>query len=117
MSQRFLILISSLLFAASVSFLFWQNERELDPEHGKSWWTLSFVMPGNLESLDFTVENHSHNTEFRYAIVTDNEILTEAVFEVPRGETITLTPSALITSDTRTRVIVTTLNQKKEIYR
>lgn len=117
MPQRFLILISGLLFAASVSFLFWQNERELDPEQGKDWWTLSFVVPGNSESLDFMVENHSHNTEFRYAIVTDNETLTEAAFEIPRGETITLTPAVLITPDIRTRVIVTTPNQKKEIYR
>ncbi len=117
MSQRFLILTFITLFAASALFLFWQNERELDPEQGKNWWMLSFTVPGNQESLDFTVENHSDNTKFRYSIIADDETLAEATFEVPRGEKITITPSALIQPDTRTRVIVTAMDQKKEIYR
>lgn len=115
--QRPLILICITLFAASALFLFWQNERELDPDREKDWWTLSFALPGNPASLDFTVENHSDNTRFRYSIIADDETLDEAAFEVRRGEKITFTPSALIQPDTRTRVIVTAMDQKKEIYR
>ncbi len=117
MSQRFLILTFITLFVASALFLFWQNERELDPEQGKNWWTLSFALPSNQESLDFTVENHSDNTKFRYSIIADDETFAEATFEVPRGGKITITPSVLIQPDTRTRVIVTAMDQKKEIYR
>ena len=117
MTQRSLIFLCIALFAGSALFLFWQNERELDPDRGKNWWTLSFAVPKNPESLDFTVENHSDNREFQYKIVADDETLAEATFDLKRGEKIILTPSVTTQTDTRTRVIVITAKEKQEIYR
>lgn len=117
MSQKHLILISLALFAAGAAFLFWQNERELDPDRGKDWWTLSFAIPSSPGSLAFTVENHSDQTDFRYEIIVDRQTLSEETFELKRGATTTIAPELGAHPDARTSVTVTAGMEKKEIYR
>lgn len=117
MSQRYLIVIFSLLFIAGAAFLFWQNDRELDPEQGKSWWTLSFTSPGERDNLSFTVENHSDQTAFRYEIVVDKMPVAEGTFIVKRGEKTAIILPLLAKAGERTRIIVTLDKEKKEIYR
>lgn len=117
MNQRFLIIIFLSLFVASTFFLFSRNVSELDPDNGKSWWTLSFTSLENPRSLDFIVENFSDNTRFEYEVVADKETLAKDSFELNRGEKKTVTPNITARPDTRTSIIVTTRKEKKEIYR
>ncbi|MFZ2300156.1 MAG: hypothetical protein WAW00_03415 [Candidatus Moraniibacteriota bacterium] len=115
--QKYLILVFLALFVAGSAFLFWQNERELDPDRGKSWWTLSFANPQTQDDLLFTVENHSDQVSFRYEITVGKEMLAQDVFSVQRGETLTITPPLAADPDVRTTIIVTAGTEKKEIYR
>ena len=115
-SEKFLILFFSLLFFSSAWFLFAQNERVLDPNQGKSWWTLSFVIPKDKNSLDFLVENHGVETNFHYQVIAGKELLTEGSFSAKRGEQTTVSPT-MTPSDTRTSIVVSLGTEKKEIYR
>lgn len=115
--QKHLISIFLALFIAASAFLFWQNDRELDPERGQGWWTLSFVAPQDPENLSFTIENHGDQTEFRYEIVADKKTLAEESFTVTKGQSVTITPDVSAQSDTRTSIIVADGKEKKEIYR
>lgn len=117
MSHKTLIAIVLALFAASALFLFWQNARELDPDQGKNWWTLSFASPKQADNLAFTLENHSDQTVFRYTISADRKTIAEDAFTVQRGETITITPTLTAQVGERTTISVSGSKDKKEIYR
>lgn len=117
MTQKSLLIIFVTLFALSACFLFWRNERELDPNQGKSWWTISFTTLDQTENLAFTVDNHSDATHFDYEIITNKKSLLNESFIVAKGNSITITPDISATPDARTTIIVTTGTEKKEIYR
>ena len=115
--QKYLILAFLALFVSGSAFLFWQNERELDPDRGKYWWTLSFAAPKANDDLSFTVENHSDQGIFNYVIVANKQTLADGTFALDRGATTTITPPLTAVSNTRTSVIITAGKEKKEIYR
>ena len=117
MLHKTLIAFSGFLFACSALFLFWQNERELDPDRNKSWWTLSFAAPQTSTDLSFTIMNHSDQTEFRYEVTASKEVLATETFSVDRGAELTITPALTAEPDKRTTVTVSTEKGKKEIYR
>jgi len=115
--QKYLVAIFLALFIASTAFLFWQNERELDPDQGKSWWTLAFAAPEKPENLSFVIENHSNQANFQYEITDDKTPVAKDAFVVKRGETMIITPSLTAKADVRTKITVTLGTEKKEIYR
>jgi hypothetical protein len=117
--QPYLILISLALFVFGSAFLFWQNERELDPDRGKDWWVISFVLPQEPADLSFVIENHSNQVGFRYEITADKEVLSQDTLSVNRGETLTITPPLDAQIGTRTVITVSSDKDKdkKEIYR
>lgn len=117
MTQKSLVIIFVVLLAMSTCFLFWRNESELDPNQGKSWWTLSFATPGEPSSLAFTIDNHSDTTHFEYEIVADKKSLMKEALIVTKGNNITITPDISATPNIRTTISVTTGTEKKEIYR
>lgn len=117
LSEKHLILVFCLLFAISSLFLFWKNETELDPNYQKNWWTLSFAEPENIESLNFTIENHSDTKAFRYQLLIGKQIGPEQTIEVPKGERKTVMVETKATDGLRTSVRVFTDEEKKEIYR
>lgn len=115
-SEKSLVAFFCLLFAASTLFLFWQNERELDPNYQKDWWVLSFAAPEDQESFAFTIENHSATTEFHYQIVADKKTLVEETFQVASGTTGTITP-VFSRKESRTEIVVTSGSKTQKIYR
>lgn len=117
MQQKTLISISLLLFALGAVFLFWQNERELDPDQGKNWWVIAFALPKESSDLSFTIENHSDQASFRYEIAADKAVLLQETLSVNRGETLTVTPPLTAQTDTRTTITVNSGNDTKKIYR
>src|SRR3989338_7086298 len=98
-------------------YCFIRRERVLDPDQGKSWWTLAFASPEDPENLAFVVENHSTETAFQYGITTDKTPVAKDTFIVKRGETMIITPSLTAKADVRTKITVTLGTEKKEIYR
>ncbi|MFZ2187742.1 MAG: hypothetical protein WAV46_03920 [Candidatus Moraniibacteriota bacterium] len=117
MTQKSFILFFITLFAISALLLFWQNDRELDPDQGKNWWTLSFVLPKQEENLGFVVENHSDQTDFRYEITVGRETILKEAFIAKRGERTTVTPPSITKQSERVKITVTAGNDRKEIYR
>lgn len=117
LSEKYLLALFCLFFAMSSAFLFWQNERELDPNQGKNWWTLAFVAPTTTNSLDFVVENHGPQATFQYQITADKKMYVEGMFELKTGETRIVTPEINVLTDARTVISVTRDQEKKEIYR
>lgn len=117
MQQKTLISISLLLFALGAVFLFWQNERELDPDQEKNWWVIAFALPKESSDLSFMIENHSDQTSFRYEIAADKAVFIQETLSVNRGETLTITPPMTAQADTRTIITVSSGNDTKKIYR
>ena len=118
--KHFLIIFCTLFFLSSV-FLFWQNSRALDPNQGKNWWTLSFAHPEDTNSLAFTVDNHTNQSDFsyeaEYEVTPDTVITTEGSLVVAPGGTATMTPDITVQPPFRTTVTVTIGKEKKKIYR
>lgn len=117
MAQRKLLIIVSVLFVASALFLFWQNDRELNPDRGKIWWTLSFTQPEQEESLSFTLENHSNQTDFSYEISVGKELIQKESFIAKSGEKTVVLPPSIKKQSERVKITVITGTEKKEIYR
>lgn len=117
MTQRSLLISFLLLFIVSTIFLFWRSDRELDPDQGKNWWTLSFALPKQVESLSFNLENHSRETTFSYEISVGKEIISKETFIAKRGEITTISPPSIKEQSERVKITVSTGTEKKEIYR
>lgn len=117
MTQKSLLSSFFFLFLASALFLFWQSDRELDPDQGKNWWTLSFALPKQTESLSFNLENHSDQTAFSYEISVGRDIISKEIFTAKRGERTTVTPPSIKEQNERVKITVFAGTEKKEIYR
>lgn len=105
------------LFASSALFLDAKIGRDLDPDTGKDWWTLSFETR-NPGSLGFAIENHSDDTEFSYEITRDRIVLDKGTVSVEKGERKTIIPSGNGDTAGRTTIVVEAKNgSKKSVYR
>lgn len=117
MKQKKLIFIASSFFFLSAFFLFHQNDRGLDPDLGKNWWTLAFSSLDQNEKIDFIIENHSDKNEFSYEVSVGKEVILEDTFTAKSKEkTIVRIPSIKQQSE-RVRITVTDGTEKKEIYK
>lgn len=104
-------------FVTSGIFLDMKISRDLDPDIGKEWWTLSFEAR-NPSSLEFAIENHSENTDFSYKVTRDKIVQGGGTVSVERGGRKTVIPSG--NGDTEGRTIITVESgdgSKKAIYR
>lgn len=117
MTHKRLLTVSIFLFALSALFLFWQSDRELDPDQGKNWWTLSFALPKQEESLNFDIENHSDQSDFSYEVSVGKEIISKETFVAKRGERTTILVPSIKKQIERVKITVTAGTEKKEIYR
>ena len=117
MSQKSLLIAFLAFFTVSSLVLFWQNDREMDPDQGKNWWTLSFTLPKESESLSFIVENHSDQSSFQYEIMVGKMVIARESFTAKPGEKTIITPPSITEQLERVKITVTTGTEKKEIYR
>jgi hypothetical protein len=69
------------------------NERGLDPNQDKNWWSLSFAEPVKETSLVFVISNHTTTDRFRYTISADKKTLAEGEIKVEPGADMTHVPS------------------------
>jgi hypothetical protein len=104
------------LFVVASSWLFFQINRELDPNDGKNWWTLAFESR-DAGSLSFAIENHSASTTFTYSVSHDKDIIDSGDMTLEKGGRKTISPPTNAAAG-RTIVTVTASDgSKKEIYR
>ena len=118
MKNEKLIIFSTIIFLlASFVFLSIVESKNTNLDNSKTW-MLYFADPKN-DSLDFMIENHSKNSDFRYEILIDKKVVIDSNLSVPLGETKTV-PIPKDTVDLSGRKItikVTAGDQKKEIYK
>lgn len=80
-----------LIFFA-VAFLFMKNDRELDPNYQKNWWTLAFATLPAPSNLSFIITNHTNTESFTYTIKNDSTLLETQEIRVPRGASLIIQP-------------------------
>jgi len=117
MSQNRVIVIASLLFILVSIFLFWKNERELDPNSGKNFWNISFDSPDRPESLEFTIENYTDDVDFNYVVTENLRVIEKNDVKVERTRKAMIRPLLTAALGTPTTVTVTHGKEQKEIYR
>jgi hypothetical protein len=115
-NEAFSVVIIVAFFVAASGWLFFQVNRELDPNNGKNWWTLAFETR-DATSLSFAIENHSNSTKFTYAVSNGKETIDSGEISLAKGDRKTVLPN-VSTIPGRAIVTVTALDgSKKEIYR
>ena len=118
MTEKHLIFGLFVLFALSAAYLFAVNERGLDPNQGKNWWSLSFAEPKNQSSLVFVVSNHTATADFRYTVSADGQTLAEGTFVVEPGNDMTQVPSVqFMPASGRITITVSHEGKDETIYR
>ena len=76
------LIIAGLLFL-SAAFLFMKNDRELDPDYRKSWWTLAFAAPADADDSRFIIVNHAGSSSFTYVLGNDDTPIETHIVSVP----------------------------------
>lgn len=114
--EAFAVAVVIALFVAASGWLFFQVNRELDPNDGKNWWTLAFESR-EAGSLSFAIENHSTSTTFSYGITHDKDVIDSGDLTLEKGGRKTISPPENAAAG-RTIITVTASDgSKKEIYR
>lgn len=76
------LIIIGLLFL-SAAFLFMKNDRELDPDYRKNWWTLAFVAPADVSDSRFIIVNHTTSSSFTYELRNDGVLVETHIVSIP----------------------------------
>jgi|GEM_PF-743299 len=83
MQQKKLIIFIIILFLISSAYLFFINEKHLNS--GKDWWAVYFVEVKN-QNLDFVIENNTDKNEFKFEVLSDENVLKSENVSVFKGE-------------------------------
>jgi len=117
LGEKFIILALLGMMLLSFVFLSTVESRNTNLDNNNVW-MLYFTDPKS-DSLDFMIENHSKNSDFRYEILIDKKVVIDSKLSVPLGETktIPIPKEALDLSNRKITIIVTAGDNKKEIYK
>lgn len=117
MTEKRLLFSLFILFALSAAYLFSVNERGLDPDHDKSWWSLAFASPQTRGDLSFVIANHTATDRFQYSISVEGQTSVTSELVVDPGNSMTHTPSLETWPQTgRITITVTHEGQDESIY-
>lgn len=83
--------MAGLIFFAA-AYLFMKNDRELDPDYQKNWWTLSFATLPIPENLEFMITNHTKTERFTYTVTIGSDTVETGEVSVPQGTRRTIQP-------------------------
>ena len=118
MTEKRLLISLFVLFALSAAYLFSVNERGLDPDAGKDWWSLAFAAPETADNLAFVVSNHTATDQFSYSISADGKTLAEGELSATPGMDFThIPPTVTLPVSGRVTITVTHDGHAKSIYR
>lgn len=110
------ILISTIgLLFLSFIFLSFVEQRKQDV-NSQNWWVIYFENPKS-ESLNFTIENHSDSDNFHWEIFIDKTKAKEGDVAIKKGQRKTIPVSATGMESKKITTIVSSGDNKKEIYK
>ena len=117
MSNNKKIIFSFLaLFLLSAVYLSYAEQRQIDPNSGKNWWTLSFANPKS-NDLSFTIENHSDKSSFHWQVMDEKDVMSEGDVSVIRGAQKDIAVPTESISDKKITIRVSAGSEKKDIYK
>lgn len=113
------IIISLIIFLLlSFGFLAYTETKQQSPD-SQNWWTVYFEDPKN-ESLNFIIENNSDQTVFHYETLAQKSTTSSTDIEIKKGEKKNIEiikPDIESSGNMKFSIIVSTGNDKKEIYK
>lgn len=115
MQQKKIIVFIIVLFIAGSAWLFHASSKLTDPNAGKNWWTISFSNP-NSKNLNFTIENHSDQTNFHWETLVQNQKINEGDVQIKKGASQNVTLGENLGSG-KVIIDITAGSEKKEIYK
>ena len=117
MSNKLIIISTSLFLLVSFVYLSVQEKKQADI-NTKNLWMTYFNNPKD-SSLDFTIENHSDHTSFHWQILTDTAVTNEGDTSLSLGESkkIPVSMSSDETTGKKITISVTTDDENKQIYK
>ncbi len=89
------LIIAGLLFL-SAAFLFMKNDRELDPDYRKNWWTLAFAAPADASDSRFIIVNHTPSSSFTYELRGSEGLIETHVVSIPVRTERIIEPAAAV---------------------
>lgn len=118
MTEKRLVVSLFFLFALSAAYLFSVNERGLDPDQGKDWWSLAFAVPETPDDLSFIITNHTATSDFRYAVSVDSQTLAEGTLSVtPKTDLAYIPTISSMPQSGRITITVSHDGKEETIYR
>lgn len=115
MNNKFIILATTFFLLSSFIFLSVVERKEADI-NAKNVWLLYFENPKS-NSLNFTIENHSTETNFHWQILSDKSPANQGDVDIKPGETKTIPVLQADVANKKITIVVTAGNNKKEIYK
>lgn len=82
--QKIIIAFIIFLFIVSTTHLFQINDRGLDLNSNKNWWSVYFENPKG-PNIDFVVENYSNNFNFHCDVFNEKDKIYEESFVLKKG--------------------------------
>ncbi|MFZ1654432.1 MAG: hypothetical protein WAT84_01215 [Candidatus Moraniibacteriota bacterium] len=118
MTEKCLVVSLFFLFALSAAYLFSVNERGLDPDQDKDWWSLAFAVPETPDDLSFIITNHTAAERFQYTVSAEDRTLVEGEVSVTPSASLTLVPSIdALPQSGRITITVSHDGKAESIYR
>lgn len=115
MNNKIIILAISFFLLISFVYLSLTEKRQADI-NTKNVWMTYFENPKD-SSLDFTIENHSSNTEFHWQILSDKDVIKNGDAVISNGKTQKISANIPDTANKKIIITVSTGEEKKEIYK
>jgi hypothetical protein len=114
--QKLIILSVIVFFIASSAWLFYTSQKYSDPAYNSGWWGVYFADP-KTPGLNFIIENHSIDENFKWEVLSDKGKIKEGTASVAIGqkENIQVKPENIETKKITIRVSNGT--EIREIYR
>jgi hypothetical protein len=108
-------IISALIIFLAISFFYLAYTEQKQLNSG-DWWALYFENPKS-DNLNFVIENHSDKTNFHWEIMAEKEKMKEGNVNITKGDKKSIDISDLNISNKKITVLVSSGDEKKEIYK
>jgi hypothetical protein len=116
MNNKLIIIATSFFILVSFIFLAIVEKKQADI-NTKNVWMIYFENPKD-NSLNFTIENHSSNTNFHWQALSDNSPANQGDQTINLGESKTIPVSISDINNKKISIVVITGKEdKKEIYK
>lgn len=115
MNNKLIIFATSFFLLISFAFLATVEKRQADI-NTKNIWMIYFETPRD-NSLNFIIENHSTSTNFHWQVLSEKSVAKQGDVIINLGETKTIPVSLSDTANKKNTIILTTGEEKKEIYK